>query len=655
MKLPVYFNYSPKDIKNIQATIIKTNNIWLEETRKNINKLTPSQFLDSYIYNSKKFDYISGSIIFLKYISDSEKIREASIEFDLNLKKYFLNFFKSTENYKLFLILKKIKIKKKDKDNTKKLIKNILKSFEDNGVHLKKELKEDFIKINNKLIKLENDFSQNIADGTITMKFTKSELDGIEENILKTHQVKSINTKKDIYLFDTSYPDSSVIMRDCKNRKTREKMYIAYNSISKENLPILKNILILRNKSSHIFGFKDSLSYYLDDNRIATKDKIEKLLVKLVPILTKKYKYEYKKILETSNEKELYDYDLSYYTNIYKKKYLDLNEKIIKTYFPSNYSIHKIFEVYSDIFNLKINLVKAEKKNYWHKDVTLYKISDGLNNELLGYLYLDLYPRKNKYNHAATFDIQNSYQNEHGKRIIPVTAIVCNFSLPTSNNDFSLFTFGEITTFCHEFGHSLHFILSNAKYESLSGISLESDFAEMPSQFFENFCYNKEFLQKISYNYETGKCLPDDIIKNIQKNKNYNVALHYLTQILYIKYDLDVHQLKNNITEKYLHNHWFELRNKLFPHINYSINTYPMCRFDHLIGYASLYYCYLWSIIYSYDAYSVFEKTGFFNKNTGLRFRKEILEKGSTLKSLKMLENFLQRKPSANSFFRIFK
>jgi len=651
MELPVYFNYSPEDIKNIEATIIKTNNDWLEETKKNISKLTPLQFLESYIYSSNKFDYMIGCISFLKYVVDDEKVRKASVEFDLNLKKYTLDFFKSSENYKLFLILKKIKVKNGNKDNTKKLIKKILKSFENNGVHLKKGIKEDFIKINNKLMKLENDFSQNIADGTLTMKFKKSELDGIEENILKTHLDKDNN----IYTFDTSYPDNNVIMRDCKNRKTREKMYIKYNSIAKQNLPILKEILELRNKRSHIFGFKDSLSYYFDDNRIATKEKIEKLLVKLIPLLTKKYKYEYKKILEASNEKELYDYDLSYYTNIYKKKYLDLNEKIIKTYFPSDYCIHKIFEVYSDIFNLKIKLVSASEKNYWNKDVILYKVSDSLNNELLGYLYLDLYPRKNKYNHAATFDIQNSYQNEDGKRIIPVTAIVCNFSVPTSNDTFSLFTFGEITTFCHEFGHALHFILSKSKYESLSGISLEDDFAEMPSQFFENFCYNKEFLQKISYNHKNGKCLPDSIIQNIQKNKNYNIALHYLTQILFIKYDLDIHQLKNNITEKYLHNHWFDLRNKLFPHINYSKNTYPMCRFDHLIGYASLYYGYLWSIIYSYDAYSVFEKTGVFNKNTGLRFRKEILEKGSTLKSLKMLENFLQRKPSPSNFFRIFK
>jgi thimet oligopeptidase len=653
MKLPLYFNYSPKDIKNIEYDIIKTNNEWLEYIKKEINKLTPLEFLESYIYNFTKFDYIPGTISFLKYVSDNEEVRQASVSFDLNLKKYSLDFFKSIENYKLFLILKKIKFKKngiKDIHNTKKLIKNILKSFEDNGVHLQKEKKEDFIKINNKLMKLENDFSQNIANGTIIIKFKKSELLGIEENILKTHL-----KKENIYSFDTSYPDNTVIMRDCEIRKTREKMYISYNSIAKKNLPILKDILELRNKRSHIFDFKDSVSYYMDDNRIATKEKIEKLLLKLIPILTKKYKYEYKKILETSNIKELYDYDLSYYTNIYKKKYLDLNEKIIKTYFPSNYSINKIFEVYSDIFRLKIDLVKAKKENYWNKDVTLYKVSDSLTKELLGYLYLDLYPRKNKYNHAATFDIQNSYRNKDGKRIIPVTTIVCNFSVPTSNNNFSLFTFGEITTFCHEFGHALHFILSNAKYKSLSGISLEDDFAEMPSQFFENFCYNKEFLQKISYNYESGKCLPDTIIKNIQKNQNYNIAIHYLTQILYIKYDLDIHQLKDNITEKYLHNHWFELRNKLFPHINYNSNTYPMCRFDHLIGYASLYYGYLWSIIYSYDAYSVFEKEGVFNKNTGLRFRKEILEKGSTLKSLKMLENFLKRKSSPNSFFRIFK
>jgi thimet oligopeptidase len=208
--------------------------------------------------------------------------------------------------------------------------------------------------------------------------------------------------------------------------------------------------------------------------------------------------------------------------------------------------------------------------------------------------------------------------------------------------------FNEVVTFCHEFGHALHNILSNVKYESLSGITMENDFAEMPSQFFENWCYQSDFLKKISKHTLTKKSLPDDIIDNIKKNKNYNIGLHYLTQILYIKYDLIIHQQKN-IDKKYLHNLWFSLGSELLP-FKISKKSFPMCRFDHLIGYESGYYGYLWSIIYAYDAFSLFEKKDIFNPALGLKFRKEILEKGGTINGVKMLENFLGRKTNNKIF-----
>jgi Zn-dependent oligopeptidase len=183
---------------------------------------------------------------------------------------------------------------------------------------------------------------------------------------------------------------------------------------------------------------------------------------------------------------------------------------------------------------------------------------------------------------------------------------------------------------------------------------MEDDFGEMPSQFFENWCYNEKFLKKISSHYITKKSLPNKIINNIILNKNYNNGIHYLTQILYIKYDLEIHKKNYKmITEKYLYKLWFDILKKLLP-FKYSENIYPMCRFDHLMGYQVGYYGYLWSIIYSYDAFSIFKEKGFFNKKLGMSFRKEILEKGGIQNAEHMLEKFLGRKISNNSFFNIF-
>jgi len=642
MNIPIYFNYTAKDIKNISNKIIDVHTSWLKNM--SIQKHSPNDFLNSYLSCLADFDYIYNVIIFLKYISPDEKVRNALFETDLLLKKYFMNFYKSEDNYKLFLILKKIKINKNnDTDNLSKLIKNILKSFEDNGVKLKKNDKLKFIKIDSKLIILESKFSKNIADGIKKIKYSKDELQNIDDNVLSMHK------KKDGYIFDTTYPDESVILRNCSVSNSRKKMYHTFNNVATQNLSILKDIVNLRYQKSILFGFKNTVSHYLDYNRIATLNKINKLLDKLVPILKKKAIKEYNNLLEVSSQSSLNDYDMAYYSNIYKKKYLDLDEKVIKKYFPSYYTIPKILQIYADIFCIKIKLIKVDSYKYWHKDVELYEVSD---KNILGYFYLDLYPRDGKYTHAATFDIQTTYKNMSNNRVLPVTAIVCNFSLPEKGKDYSLFTFGEITTFCHELGHALHNVLSNVKYRELAGISMEEDFGEMPSQFFENWCYNKDFLTLISCHFETKKKMPIDIINKIIQNKNYNNGIHYLTQILYIKYDLTIHQQKN-VTDKYLQETWFKILSSLLP-FKFDKTTHPMCRFDHIIEYASGYYGYLWSIIYAYDAFSLFEEKGVFNKKLGMRFRQCILEKGGTEKGVNMLEKFLRRKTNNKSFYKIF-
>ena len=639
--ISVSFNYSEDDIKKIYKKIIDKSNKWLSDTKKNIN-ISPNDFLISYLYHLSEFDYIYGLIIFLQYVSSNKNIREASSKFDLDLQKYYSNYFNSEENYKLFLILKKIKCNNdidNDPDNTKKLIKNILKSFEDNGVNLNKYKKEEFIKINKKLMVLENNFSQNIANDIKKIKYIKRDLNGIEHNILKNHQVDS-----DEYIFNTTYPDELAIMKNCSIELSREKMYYTFNTVAKKNLPILKNIINLRSKISNIFGFKNSVDYFLDNNRIAKKKEIDSLLYKFIPILKKKSINEYTNLCDKLDlNKDIYDYNMSYYNNIYKKKYLDLTENTIKEYFPSNYSIPKILTIFSNLFDIEIILLYKNKSHYYqyyHQSIDLYIIKEKKNKTVLGYMYVDLYPRDGKFTHAATFDLQNTYKNNDNIRIIPITAIVCNFSPPKKSTNFSLLSFNEIVTFCHELGHALHNILSNVKYEKLSGISMESDFGEMPSQFFENWCYCELFLKKITKHYKTDKKLPKSIIFKIIQNKNFNFGMQYLTQILYIKYDLEIHQ-KKNVDEKYLHDIWFKIAQDLLP-FNITTNTFPMCRFDHIIGYASGYYGYLWSLIYSYDAFKLFKLKGIFNKELGARFRMEILEKGGTVKGTDMLKKFCQ-------------
>ena len=626
----ISFRIDKMYIQKTADLIINNSKQWLKNIKK--SNVTPIEFLKSYLYHDKSFDYITGSIYFLENVSTDSEIREESVKFGIKLKNYYLNFYKSYENYKLFSILKKIKIKN-DKNNTKKLIKNILRLFKNNGVHFKFNKKKKFIKLSKDYNKLKIKFSMNISNDNKIMRFSKKELDGISDNILKNHK------KEEKYIFDTSYPDKSIILKDCDIEITREKMYYNFNNVASKNLNILNDIINIRTKISKMYGFKNTVDHYLSYNRLATEKKIKDLLNKLIPYFKNKANNEYTNLLKFSNKKDIFDYDISYYSNKYKKDILNIDNNLIKKYFPSNYCINEILKIYGDLFGIYIKYIKEDSSKYWHPDVDLYEVIDIESNIILGYLYLDLYPRLGKYTHAATFDLQTTYIDNEGKRILPITAIVCNFTPPDKDMGYSLFQFNEIETFCHELGHGLHNILSNVKYEELSGISMEDDFGEMPSQFFENWCYNKDFLKKISKNYETNEHLPLNIIENIIKNRKFQNGLSYLTQILYIKYDMKIHK-KKNITEKELYKLWFKIQSKLF---NYKTtkNIYPMCRFDHLMGYAVGYYGYLWSLIYSFQAFSLFEKKGVFNKELGMKFRKEILEKGGTLKGNVMLKKFM--------------
>jgi len=647
------FNYSPKEIKQIA-------NNYIENDKKALIHLKtikdPDEFLNFYLHKNSNYDYIYQVIIFLKNVSSNSRIRKASTDFYLKISKYFMSFYKSSEYYKLLkTMFSKIKMDSSN-NNTRKLIFNLLEPFKDNGAHLSPSKKRIFSILSNKLLKYENQYSENISNDIREIKYKRAELDGIEENDLKEHFWKSINGSQQIYLFKTTYPDYNLILQNCTNPESRKRMHNTFNNIAPKNLSNLKKIIILRQQLAKLLGFANVVEYiFKETDRIATLPKIRHLFKKLTPILQRKMKSEIQAIYKIFNKNQynpqnntIYDYDLIYYSNQYKKKFLNLDSNIIKKYFPCSYTIPRIMDIFAELFGLKFQKIKVSKEKYWNLHTDLYTLSDLKTGELLGYLYLDLYPRPGKYTHAATFELQNSYYRDL-VRIIPITAMVCNF-----NKDYLLFS--EVTTFCHELGHAIHSLVSKVKYEALSGISMELDFVEMPSQLAENWCFNKQFLKKISRHYKTHQTLDNKTIKNIILNKEYNCGIQYLTQLLYGRYDLEIHmQSIKKITNEYLYKKWFNLREELNPIIKSSHKTHPMCRFGHLSGgYHVGYYSYLWSNIYAYDVFSIFEKNGILNKDIGLQLRRKILEKGASFETIEMLEEFLNRKTNNSAFFQIF-
>jgi thimet oligopeptidase len=308
-----------------------------------------------------------------------------------------------------------------------------------------------------------------------------------------------------------------------------------------------------------------------------------------------------------------------------------------------------MFSLFGTLFSISI---KEASFPLWHKDVKSYQISDK-DGSLIGYFVMDMFPREGKFGHAAMFDVivprEHGYKTE--KYIAPLSTMVCNFPTPSKNAP-SLLSISEVETLFHEFGHLLHMTLSRARLESQAGANVAWDFVETPSQIMENWVWNEKILSKFSKHYKTGKKMPKGMIDRILSGKKFMNAYFYTRQILYGKFDLDLHTGKVKDARGA-----YRKMNKLYFNIDLPKNeTLFPAGFGHLVGYDAGYYSYLWALVYACDAFGEFEKKGnrdiMTNTKIGMKWRKEVLEKGSSEDEMKLVTNFLGRKPNQKAFLK---
>ena len=282
----------------------------------------------------------------------------------------------------------------------------------------------------------------------------------------------------------------------------------------------------------------------------------------------------------------------------------------------------------------------------WHEDVKAFLIKDKQSADPIAYFYMDLYPREGKYKHAACFGLVEGEEKEDGSYQMPFVAIVANLNKPSKDTP-SLLKHGEVETLFHEFGHVLHNALTKSKYKAFSGTSVSWDFVEAPSQMLERWVWNPTVLKQISKHYKTGEPLPDELIKRMLDAKNFGAGGTYLRQNFFAQYDMTLHTASKTPDTTKL---YFDLTKKIRA-LPLTKNTYPQASFGHIMGgYDAGYYGYLWSEVIAEDFFSQFEKNGIFNPQIGLKFRREILEKGGSEDEEKLVENFLGR-PAQNGPF----
>ena len=436
---------------------------------------------------------------------------------------------------------------------------------------------------------------------------------------------------------------------DDNARKQLEEKYSRRGGT--QNISLLEDNLFLRYQAAKLLGYPTHAHNRLD-TRMAKNPKnvmnfLGDLEKKLKPLAKKEQKELLKYKTEKTGEKtkKIETWQSGYWSNKYKKEHYDIDAEKIKEFFPTDYVIENMLEIFGNLFDVKF---KKADIDTWNKDVVAYKVFDNKKGQTIAYIYMDLYPREGKYKHAACFDLVAGKELKDGSYQKPFTAIVANLNPPSKDRP-SLLKHDEVETLFHEFGHVLHNVLTEAKYSAISGTATSMDFVEVPSQMLENWVWQPQVLKKISKHYKTGEPLSDETINKMIAAKHYATGSFYLRQNFLAQIDMRYHLTKKRIDST---EYWSKYSKKIRG-IPLRKGAYPQASFDHIMGgYDAGYYGYLWAEVIAQDFFSEFEKHGLFNKEIGEKYRKQILAVGGSYEEEELVKNFLGREVSNEPFLK---
>ena len=454
------------------------------------------------------------------------------------------------------------------------------------------------------------------------------------------------------YKVDLSYPSYGPFMKYSNSDTAREKLYMKFNNRAfPENIEVLHNLLAKRKEMAELLGYKTFAEYRLESRMAKTPEAVWAFETKLKEELTPKANLDYEEVLAAKQTKvsgatSLNKWETSYYYNILLEEKYQLDSELVKEYFSLDNVLNGLFTITQTIFDLEYKEVK--NPSVWQEDVKMYEVyQDG---KLKGRFYLDLFPRDNKYGHAACFGIINGKMTPKGYQI-PTASLVCNFPRATANKP-ALMPHSQVKTFFHEFGHVLHQMLTTADLVSQSGTNVSRDFVEAPSQIFENWTWNYDALKMFAKHYKTGEVLPKELFNKMLVAKNAGSGSGALGQVFFGTYDMTLHDKFDPASDITTTDVLKELMNEMFPKSPYLEGTHFQTAFGHLNGYGASYYGYMWSKVYAQDMFSIFEENGILDKETGIRYRDIILGNGSTKDELLLVKEFLGREPNNKAFLR---
>ncbi|QSA96074.1 oligopeptidase A [Methylococcus sp. EFPC2] len=547
----------------------------------------------------------------------------------------------------------------------RKIVENALRDFRLSGVDLPAEQKARYKEIAQELSRLTSQFQDNLLDAT--QAWTKhiedeAQLAGIPESARAVARQTAERQGKSGWIFTLEFPSYYAIINYADDRELRREFYSAYATRASElgpkagqwdNGPLMERILALRHEEARLLGYANyaelSLATKMARNTVEVTAFLEDLARRSLPVARRDLEELRAFAREQHGLDQLESWDLGYYSEKLREHAYALSEEELKPYFPANRVVAGMFAVVDRLYGLKIRELKDV--DVWHPDVRYYEIRDR-DGELRGSFYLDLYARPNKRGGAWMDEciprrrLSTSVQS-------PVAYLICNFT-PPAGTDPVLLRHDEVLTLFHEFGHGLHHMLTKVDHLGVSGIhGVEWDAVELPSQFMENFCWEREALDLIAGHYQTGDPLPQALFDKMIAARNFQSGMQMVRQLEFSLFDFRIHKEYAPSLGGRVYQILEDVRAQTAVFIPPAFNRFPHS-FSHIFagGYAAGYYSYKWAEVLSSDAFALFEEQGIFDPETGRAFLEKILERGGSREALESFTDFRGREPQIDALLR---
>ena len=530
--------------------------------------------------------------------------------------------------------------------------------FVRSGALLDEKGKEKLRKLTEEANMLSLQFSQNLLkeNKAFTLHITdREQLDGLPESAREAAAQAAKEKGLEGWVFTLDFPSYSPFMTYSTQRELRKKMYMARNTVcthdnKENNIEICKKLINLRRELAQLLGYETYADYVLKQRMASNVKNVYKLLYDLIDAYKPTAIEEVKEIERTAQKAEGEDFevepwDLSFYSHQLKMEKYNLDAEMLRPYFELSQVIQGVFGLAHRLYGITFK----ENKDIpvYHPDVKAYEVFDK-DGSYLAVFYADFHPRKGKQGGAWMTEFQGQYIDYKKRNVRPHVSVVMNLTKPTDEKP-ALLTLGEVETFLHEFGHSLHGMFANTRFGSLSGTNVWWDFVELPSQFMENYAVEKDFLRTFAFHYKTKEPIPDELIDRIRQSRNFMAAYSCLRQVSFGLLDMAYYTQKDKFNEDIIS---FEKKAWKDAIITKQLpNTCMTVQFSHIMagGYAAGYYSYKWAEVLDADAFSVFKKNGIFDQKTAQSFRDNILSKGGTEHPMTLYKRFRGQEPTIDA------